>query len=421
MKAIHSYYSTKKTGIVKIFILLILTFIITTSCDLTDPKKDKPKPEGYQEDIPWPSLADSPWPMNNHDPQNTGRSKFQGPKYGILEKVISAPEPYSGLVFGKDSTIYLTSSNWYKGLLAYTIEGKLKWSCVEGGESYASPIITKDGSVCYLGSAAVVSIKDDGSVNWIYRLSKRQTSKLFSLDPNGNIFFLDSPMHSLKAVDKNGNLVWEMYNDYFDYILNLSLGNNLAFSPDGNTIYLYGAKSALTSIDINNKIIKWEFGKTASSQLNGSVLGVLVDSRGNIYFPYRSDDNEIYFTSISPEMKQRWKYKLNRSIDEQPTIDKNGTVYFATDTLFAIDYNGKVRWKKFLGQYLTSSLVCDIDGNIYVSLNQYQLNTMSFDNNGNLRWSLTSEYQGVLNSSPALFNSRIFLSANNGYNFYIIK
>ena len=34
---------------------------------------ESPKPPGYQEDIPWPSLADSPWPMFYGNPQNNGR------------------------------------------------------------------------------------------------------------------------------------------------------------------------------------------------------------------------------------------------------------------------------------------------------------------------------------------------------------
>lgn len=32
-----------------------------------------------QVDIPWQTLADSPWPMIKHDPQLTGRSPYKGP------------------------------------------------------------------------------------------------------------------------------------------------------------------------------------------------------------------------------------------------------------------------------------------------------------------------------------------------------
>ncbi len=33
-----------------------------------------------QVDIPWTTLADSPWPMVKHDPQFTGRSPYKGPQ-----------------------------------------------------------------------------------------------------------------------------------------------------------------------------------------------------------------------------------------------------------------------------------------------------------------------------------------------------
>ena len=61
-----------------ILLILFANLLLLTACE-DEVIQSPPKPPGYQEDIPWPSLADSPWPMNHHDPQSSGRSKFIGP------------------------------------------------------------------------------------------------------------------------------------------------------------------------------------------------------------------------------------------------------------------------------------------------------------------------------------------------------
>ena len=62
-----------------IFLIIILLIFISCRKDTTGIETEEPLPPGYQQDIPWPSLADSPWPINHGDPQSTGRSKYPGP------------------------------------------------------------------------------------------------------------------------------------------------------------------------------------------------------------------------------------------------------------------------------------------------------------------------------------------------------
>ena len=58
----------------------MLFLISWSSCrKSTEPIGTEKPPPGFQENIPWPSLADSPWPMADHDPQSTGRSNLKGP------------------------------------------------------------------------------------------------------------------------------------------------------------------------------------------------------------------------------------------------------------------------------------------------------------------------------------------------------
>ncbi|MBU2444432.1 MAG: hypothetical protein KJ666_02510, partial [Bacteroidetes bacterium] len=71
----------------KYIIITSISFLILISLSCKDKGVDPQDnyPPGYQHDIPWLSLADSPWPMHNADPQATGRSKYLGPMNGIID------------------------------------------------------------------------------------------------------------------------------------------------------------------------------------------------------------------------------------------------------------------------------------------------------------------------------------------------
>ncbi|QQS36826.1 MAG: PQQ-like beta-propeller repeat protein [Ignavibacteriales bacterium] len=404
------------------FLLILVVIIIQLSCKedgIAPPPKNNPP--GWQEDIPWPSLADSPWPMNHHDPQNTGRSKGLGPQLGILETVITTPELYSGFAISSDSVIYFTSSDRSNGgLFAYSIDGQMKWFSSEGGRSWTAPICSKDGTIYYLGQGALVAINPNGSLKWEYPY-QNQTMKLFSMDRVGNLYFLDGFENRLKIINRFGNLVNSISDPDFSSALNLSFANDLSFSPDGLTLYISGAGSALTAIDITNPKIKWHFGIVTSSLLNGSVIGSLIDCEGNIYFQFADTTGDVFFVSLDQNGNKRWQFPLSRPLDEQATLDKYGNLYFATDTLYSINISGNLRWKFPIDGFLSSSLVNDVDGNLYLSVIGQSLRTIAFSRNGDVKWILNDSSYGTLSSSPAIFNDRLYLPSNNNKNYYIIR
>ncbi|MDP2364134.1 MAG: hypothetical protein Q8M94_10235, partial [Ignavibacteria bacterium] len=92
-----------------ILLILCTNIILFTACkdEITQPP---PKPPGYQEDIPWPSLADSPWPMYQHDPQNTGRSKYKGPQSGVTTWDYDSVSIESSVVIGLNGSIIFQTS-----------------------------------------------------------------------------------------------------------------------------------------------------------------------------------------------------------------------------------------------------------------------------------------------------------------------
>jgi hypothetical protein len=66
-----------------------------------------------QVDIPWPSLADSPWPTTRGDAQATGRSKYIGPRNANY--VVKKDMPLGicfGPVIGYDDILFTGSASF---------------------------------------------------------------------------------------------------------------------------------------------------------------------------------------------------------------------------------------------------------------------------------------------------------------------
>jgi outer membrane protein assembly factor BamB len=144
----------------------LLIALLFHACYSTEPDNgEPPKPPGYQEDIPWPSLADSPWPMNRGNPQCTGRSKYPGPALGILNWNFSEVRLRASIVIGEDSTIYFNTN---EGLFAVTPKGNLKWKVDFENTDYdatSTPLIGDDGTIYTIYfKRTLYAINPDGSL-----------------------------------------------------------------------------------------------------------------------------------------------------------------------------------------------------------------------------------------------------------------
>ena len=417
MKATQSFHSVSKFSIIKIFILLILTFLITTSCDLTDPKKDKPKPEGYQEDIPWPSLADSPWPMEHHDPQNTGRSKILGPTSGVVQKIIDGVFSNTGIVVDVDSNIYFACQYGLKdGLKAYSFSGKLKWKISFASETLSTPIIGNDGTVYALYADTLKAINRSGTVKWVLPVQALNSGGM-SIGKDGTLYFCDSGEHTLYAVSKYGKLLWTMNDE------RLMGFNPPTFSPDGNTIYLPGNKISVVAIDIENKNVKWTFG----SIFSGSDF--LVDSYGNIYLysdQYIDNQHKPGIYSLNQNGSVRWYHRDNKNINYAFTMDVNGNLIYGSDTLHSVNYKGILNWNFPLNGFIgVNSLVCDVNSNIYVisaKLFSKGFSLFCIDKSGILKYSVNSPFtEWIADSSPAIAFNRLIIPTQESNVAYIVK
>jgi hypothetical protein len=372
-KGIKRYYSIIIAAVVS-----LISFTLTT-CNPTEPICPEPKPPGYQEDIPWPSLADSPWPMNHHDPQSTGRSKFPGPDLQGIEWIIDSIVIETGLAIGPDSVLYVAigGSKVFKkgGLYAYNSDGTIKWFFEfpdEISSSYGSPLIGSDGTVycSHIGASKKIfyAINPGGTLKW--KVDNISSGLCINIGLDGTIYFVDADGR-LTALANNGVILWT-YQE-----LTFSSEYGLSISTDGKTLYLvtFFENERLVAFDLVEKKVKWKFGKNISGE-------PLIDSKGNVYLIANVDsisEGRPCIFCLNDNGMVCWFFTLSvfnevqAYIYSNPTIDKFGNIYCGADTLFSLTHDGILRWKVDILENnslarIVSPLICDVENKIYVSV-----------------------------------------------------
>lgn len=392
---------------VLVFLLTSLSLITLQSCsEKKMPTEPPPNPPGYQEDIPWSSLADSPWPMNHHDPQSTGRSKFVGPSQGIIAGKIQSGELQNSIVLGTDKNLFFSPTRDSASLYSVDYTGNVIWKiALPSSEIFTTPLIAADGTIYFYSRKFnewnLYAVSKEGTILWSYKPGGDFQQLGMNIGLDGTLYFIDG-FHNLVALSKSGDELWK-YNDARFWS---SLWSSLTFAPDGKTIYIQGFNDvSLLAFDIINKEIKWIWG---SSALYNSPI---VDSDGNIYlFPsHQNSSANPKFYSLKPDGSLKWEFEYtplhyDKYLNLDPTIDKKGNVYFGLDTIYSLDYNGVLRWKYGLGTGLTgnnySPLVCDAQSNVYIGLVDNRI--ISLNSEGYLRWEVFVDGERTLGLSPAI-------------------
>ena len=387
----------------KLIALIPFSFVLCTlylfSCNTTESPSKEVKPPGYQEDIPWPSLADSPWPMFRGDPQNTGRSKGIGPNLGIIEWSIDTFYVKSGVAFGPDSTIYFISRD-PPGLVALNLKGTVKWIFPideNAGYDPLGPVVDSDGSI-YITSPRekrIYAINSNGTLKWaVENTFSSQDDIGMNISLDGTIYFrgIINGTAALYAVDKQGFIKWTF--------IHRDLSDGMSFSPDGKTLYISGVvERAVYSLDIETQTINWEFGK----DILYSYHPPLVDSKGNIYVISEDDSANGVLYSLSAEGEIRWSYilgdKLRVDANDYFAMDKSGNLYLGLHKLKSIDYNGNLRWEFELdtNEWISSPIVADQNSVIYfmVGVDDITHEFYALKSNGEILWKTI--YPGILN------------------------
>jgi outer membrane protein assembly factor BamB len=390
---------------------------------------DKPPP-GMQEDIPWPSLADSPWPIYHGDPQSTGRSKYSGPIAGIIEWSIDSLFVKSGVSIGYDHAVYFNSDGYLRGLIAANPDGSIKWNLEEvvtNMDVVSTPLVASDGTI-YIGGGLrerFYAINSNGTLKWEFVTEGDVTIVGMNIGLDGTVYFVsgwsrDVQVAALNAVNQDGSLKWRLENPDFNSSIRSRVG--LSFSPDGKTLYVPGRGPSVFAIDVDNQSIKWTFGDI---QIRGSVL---VDSEGHLYFQSQVESinsGKVSLFSLNPDGSVRWSYAhdnpdFTSNIMADGTMDKNGNYYFALDTLYSIDYGGNLRWKLGLERESGEPLTCDINGVVYVPL-WVGTSMAAVSSEGDIIWKFDFP-SGSIGQSPALgINQVMYIASYKDEFVYAIK
>lgn len=382
-------------------VMIVLFTFVLSGCERDAPTDggqtgSTPIPSSMpQVDIPWPSLANSPWPMQQHDPQRTGRSPFRGPQLGQIEWAANPAREYqleTAIAIGSDNTLYYSSP--FNHLVALNPDSTERWVFrLDGWPSYTGPHILSDGSIWISTDRAdfLYGFSANGALR--SRVALPAWSVFGVTGKDGRLYGVGVEDKKLYALTTSGTVVWSLFlNGGF------SSATLTALSPDGSTIYLGSAgspgvgiaDSGLYAISTSGELV-WR------NDLGGSrFFGFLIDNQGNIYVMPEYPGEVL---SLSPDGATRWLYKFAPSnYNGYLTMDDNGYIYLtdnANGRIISLDYAGKKRWEmpyppRSGGElvHVDSPIVCDNEGTVYVlfSYASTDQNIQAIRSNGQKLW-----------------------------------
>ena len=414
----------------KLLVLLSALIVINFSAckQSTEPQPSEQNPPGYQENIPWPSLAESPWPIKTGSAQGTLRSTSRG-GHGLSKTVKILPgKNISALTVGPDSTLYYIAmemgSRDSSGLVALSPEGNLKWiyPIKSSFINPVSPVVRNDG-VIYISSIPLKklwAIKPDGNLLW--QIDDIQPAENLNVDKEGNLYFItfDGIFYS---VSKDGKINWTIS----DPLIAPYFG--LDFSPDGKKLIFISLSSdggnltSLKSFDIQTRSIEWESKEHIFS------FAFSVDAGGNIYvYGGDQDAHKNKLFKYNSNGKLLWSRGFVKSGWGSITISKYGNCILAlNDSLYSFNQEGKRNWAVELPRTLDGFVSSDIAGNIYLAVSEETENDeiiyLCYDKTGNMVWNFSGnekQFYGQIFPNVPVNDRTYYIGYENQY-LVIIK
>ncbi|MBC7187152.1 MAG: PQQ-like beta-propeller repeat protein [Calditrichaeota bacterium] len=336
-----------------------------------------------QQEIPWPSLANSPWPAPHGDMQCTGRARYPGPREGRLEWVFQPTRErvFNAPVIGEDGTIYVLADYH---LYAVNPDGSLKWEFPTGYISLGS-VVVGAGDIIYFAAGTshrepgiwgyLWALDNKGNVLWEYKTSGMFEMFSPAIGLDGTIYLADSEGY-LHAIDKTGRLRWKAWGDCGFYC---RWWSSIAVSPEGTRLYLGGRDSTLCAVAAATGLLLWKV------KVGWDVdWAPLVDNEGNVYsYGLEEDRFECYIVSVTPEGRLRWKCDIPEvkgiyfyGLDMH--MDKGGNLYVCDWwRLYSIDCQGKLRWAVAYPDHDVFSpntpILGDSQGNVFLLMGSHYM------------------------------------------------
>ena len=377
-----------------------------------------------QEPIPWPSLADSPWPMFHGDPQSTGRFNGIGPQIGeknIFFTTVDGSNFGSVVIGHSNRVIFASSYNHDEGtgvcwLYCLDSKGELLWrtNILNGfayGEIHSAPTVTSDSLIIIPSPDGNVYCIDEntGDIEWTTYIGEYlYTSPGISKEGTIIVYQNNSLLNqnNLFALDIDGSILWTIPVNIF---------TSMSFSPDGETLYLSGP----VAYNLNGEEL-WR------EELYQNVYPC-VDNDGNI-FGISGMLNQVVSWDAMGYI--RWVISGDSlGIDQfdgtiAPTIDINGNLLVIGNVsntnnddppesyLIKINNNGEqinVIPLEIDPSGVGSHLVSDLEGTVYVSGFYTGSDLVAVRSDGSEKWRIPNEDFGTYGSPAFNSNGELFI------------
>lgn len=371
-------------------------------------------PAQQQRHIPWPSLADSPWPFTRGDMQATGRSKYVGPS---TNTVIWRKDMPLGILFGPvigyDDILYIGTNSIYAGninfLYAINNDGQNLWTFETElfNPNNIVPIIAKDSTI-YFGSANtnLYALYPNGELKWMIENIMFGTPHCYmTLAKNGDLYVPSSD--TLVIVDPNGIIKEKRTIEELK-------GRSIIFSTGGDTTFYFTGggpddsnPGSLNAALLNGDLL-WSYA------FKSHRLGTpLVDNSDRLYVFGKDLEvpNNKYLYCLNPDGTLSWRYNIDAYESySSPTIDKNGNIIFHVmsspqNFIVSLDYYGNENWVTqlpgdFQESLINHGFVCDAEGKIYCG-STFEGFFYCLSSEGEILWTLDLEDYDY-DTSPAI-------------------
>jgi hypothetical protein len=324
-------------------------------------------------------LANSPWPMCQHDAKHTGKSQYVGPTTPVLSwsyKLCDESWTVGDIAVGSDGTIYVPLSNGIgmsavAGFLyAINSDGTFKWKYQF--EGICTPAISvpaiDDGGTIYvhvngdlniMAPDRIYALNPDGTEKWLYidthgpygaTVSTNLSSPVIAND--GSISFSSTNTSSTR-INASGEWLAQLSDNYYNSI------NSSPALISGDTIFTSEDSSIKAYHSVGGQIWVYWIPGTSSTGDQGSIsIDVLSKT---IYY---SDPDNLFALSFAGTIK--WTYPLNTENQEYfstPAIASYGPVVSTNDGLFAFNKDGSLRWNILKHDYQGGDISPTIDAN----------------------------------------------------------
>ncbi|MDZ7272428.1 MAG: PQQ-binding-like beta-propeller repeat protein, partial [candidate division KSB1 bacterium] len=365
-----------------------------------------------QHEVPWPSLANSPWPMYRHDPQLTGRSPYRGPRKGRVKWKFQPAEKgliYPAVVIGPDSTIYfgymdLGPQDQPTLLCALKPDGTLRWRCRLGGGTLRSepgpPFVMANGEILvqhYAEDRAYV-VSQEGSIVRALRVPSRS---IVNVGPDGTLYYVGNDRR-LYALSQEGTIRWQReIEGGFHW-------TGPAISPDGSVVYvltgmppLSSHLKAVSAVGAIDGSIRWEF--PIPEGMHSSIAPV-VSSEGKVFIGVFGSWYLPGLYCIGPGGESLWSYGPGLDGGKEPTIHWGGQVVFEMTTeaegggVIWADCAGVPVWRVVPTTVTYAGPICDADGVTYV----FGREVLALDRRGKPIWEVPLEGSFTRIAAPAI-------------------